>query len=420
MRSNEWCDTLGDPVELFFISDSTRPSIAFMEASIRFLMPLDVVEVSHMAIGVPASGSESPSAPGGWYPDPSGRHDVRYWATDAWTREVLDGENWRVDRRSLPQEPPDVAMGKRVTSFHRDLRLVALAILGWIWPVGGVSAMAAGTIFLTPELNPILVTVGVGFATVVAWAAYQILVLLLPCTMTVFLNGFVYRRLGHRYQAHWDDVDLYHEATLPFGDRDMPDKSPPMRLKRLRLADGRTMKIPALLESAGKVILAESSARIGPRLKATLAGGKHLQFGRTSVGPDGFHMDSSRLLPWSDIRWIRVSFGRLGVGGGSRKVTWAPVRQIANAADVFFLIEDHLPQNASQRHTFGFSWQFLSAVTAAQLADQQSRSLRRYHPPPNWPAPPGWKPPRLWRPHSSLPPPPPGWSRSGRVQRKAG
>jgi putative membrane protein len=35
--------------------------------------------------------------PSGWYPDPSGRHDLRYWRVGAWTEHVSDGSVTTVD-----------------------------------------------------------------------------------------------------------------------------------------------------------------------------------------------------------------------------------------------------------------------------------------------------------------------------------
>ena len=34
-----------------------------------------------------------PSVPPGWLPDPSGRHQLRYWDGSAWTANVSDGGN---------------------------------------------------------------------------------------------------------------------------------------------------------------------------------------------------------------------------------------------------------------------------------------------------------------------------------------
>jgi putative membrane protein len=37
--------------------------------------------------------------PSGWYPDPSGRHDLRYWRAGAWTEHISDGGVTTVDGR---------------------------------------------------------------------------------------------------------------------------------------------------------------------------------------------------------------------------------------------------------------------------------------------------------------------------------
>ena len=47
------------------------------------------------AIGVrgmvnPASGGGAVAQPAGWHPDPSGRHEMRYWNGSGWTDDVSD------------------------------------------------------------------------------------------------------------------------------------------------------------------------------------------------------------------------------------------------------------------------------------------------------------------------------------------
>jgi hypothetical protein len=37
------------------------------------------------------SGSETEAAAGGWQPDPTGRHQLRYWSGSAWTDDVSNG-----------------------------------------------------------------------------------------------------------------------------------------------------------------------------------------------------------------------------------------------------------------------------------------------------------------------------------------
>jgi hypothetical protein len=36
-------------------------------------------------------GSDGHGIPSGWYPDPSGRHEQRYWHDGRWTEQVSDG-----------------------------------------------------------------------------------------------------------------------------------------------------------------------------------------------------------------------------------------------------------------------------------------------------------------------------------------
>jgi hypothetical protein len=41
---------------------------------------------------------EAGAAPAGWYADPSGRHQMRYWDERQWTEHVGDGGATAVDR----------------------------------------------------------------------------------------------------------------------------------------------------------------------------------------------------------------------------------------------------------------------------------------------------------------------------------
>jgi hypothetical protein len=40
------------------------------------------------AAATPAATASVPSTPAGWYPDPSGRYEMRYWDGDKWTEHV--------------------------------------------------------------------------------------------------------------------------------------------------------------------------------------------------------------------------------------------------------------------------------------------------------------------------------------------
>lgn len=44
-------------------------------------------------------------APAGWHPDPSGRHDHRYWDGTTWTEHVADGGRRGIDWQDLPPRP---------------------------------------------------------------------------------------------------------------------------------------------------------------------------------------------------------------------------------------------------------------------------------------------------------------------------
>lgn len=48
---------------------------------------------------------ETPPPPAGWYPDPSGRHEQRYWSGALWTKQVADGGQSSVDPHGVSGIP---------------------------------------------------------------------------------------------------------------------------------------------------------------------------------------------------------------------------------------------------------------------------------------------------------------------------
>jgi hypothetical protein len=54
------------------------------------------VEREHQKSAV-ASGTTAP--PAGWFPDPAGRHELRYWDGTSWTDHVRDSDVAGVDPR---------------------------------------------------------------------------------------------------------------------------------------------------------------------------------------------------------------------------------------------------------------------------------------------------------------------------------
>lgn len=112
------------------------------------------------------------SAPAGWYPDPEGRPDERYWTGTAWTSEFRAPQ--------APPLPPPVVSGNSVStpgdvspksrlatllfaiflggigvhSFFVGkvgigiaqiaITVVSLGTLGWIWPLIDVILIAVG------------------------------------------------------------------------------------------------------------------------------------------------------------------------------------------------------------------------------------------------------------------------------------
>jgi hypothetical protein len=116
------------------------------------------------------SGSETQSAAGGWQPDPTGRHQLRYWSGTAWTDDVSDGGV--TGRDALSSGPP--AASQPMAAGGRGqvgtpcapgkvilLTIVTLGIYGIIWlyrqqeemkryngnGIGGVLAVVIALVF---------------------------------------------------------------------------------------------------------------------------------------------------------------------------------------------------------------------------------------------------------------------------------
>jgi hypothetical protein len=89
---------------------------------------------------------ESRATPPGWYADPQGRFEYRYFNGVKWTSDVaVDGKRYIdaiVDRRSPQRSSPRGPRGMAITSFVTGL---AGVVLGWVPFIFAVAACAAIT-----------------------------------------------------------------------------------------------------------------------------------------------------------------------------------------------------------------------------------------------------------------------------------
>jgi hypothetical protein len=52
------------------------------------------------------AGGSAAGPPSGWYPDPAGRHELRYWHDGRWSEQVSDGGRRHADRpEAVPTQP---------------------------------------------------------------------------------------------------------------------------------------------------------------------------------------------------------------------------------------------------------------------------------------------------------------------------
>jgi hypothetical protein len=86
----------------------------------------------------------------GWFPDPAGRHDVRYWDGSRWTAEVSDGSDQAVDSEVLDLWAPP---GSALKFANRSLLIVCLgmpvatvALVVWTLAIG-TTTFDAGSVY---------------------------------------------------------------------------------------------------------------------------------------------------------------------------------------------------------------------------------------------------------------------------------
>jgi hypothetical protein len=99
-----------------------------------------------------------PMVPAGWYTDPAGRHEYRYWDGTGWKPEVSDGGITAVDPLGSPPPPQRPAEPSPVT----DSAAPAVARRGrrkWAVPVAAIAAAAvlgliAGLVIWAPWKSP--------------------------------------------------------------------------------------------------------------------------------------------------------------------------------------------------------------------------------------------------------------------------
>ncbi len=75
---------------------------------------------------------------GTWHPDPTGRHEARYWDGEVWTTWVSDGGRTSEDDVAWPEPPEEAGLGLR-SGYLRYFRQG-----GGPWPIVDLSGAQAG------------------------------------------------------------------------------------------------------------------------------------------------------------------------------------------------------------------------------------------------------------------------------------
>ncbi|MDQ1403826.1 MAG: hypothetical protein QOG03_2142 [Actinomycetota bacterium] len=91
-------------------------------------------------------------SPGGWHPDPGGRHELRYWDGTRWTDHVSDGGVQSTDALGPPPPPPSFTAGPSAIAGNDPARVQhQVAKRAGIDP-SSVAFEGGGTVFTEPIL----------------------------------------------------------------------------------------------------------------------------------------------------------------------------------------------------------------------------------------------------------------------------
>jgi hypothetical protein len=84
---------------LSFVAVGAVLGLVFRDAG-NALLSASAVAIASLSVNWWRSRHRPPPRPradAAWYPDPSGRHEHRYWDGDHWTDRVLDGSEQSID-----------------------------------------------------------------------------------------------------------------------------------------------------------------------------------------------------------------------------------------------------------------------------------------------------------------------------------
>ncbi|RMI43495.1 hypothetical protein EBO15_16235 [Actinomadura harenae] len=135
----------------------------------------------------------------------------------------------------------------------------------------------------------------------------------------LFGGGLVYAGTGRAVAYRWDDLSAVTVAGVRSGQRGRT------RWRFTVTAEGgRDLPMDDRLPDVrrlGDVVVAEVTARVVPRLAATVRSGGTARLGAFEIGPDGIAKDD-RLVPWPAIRDVSMANGlvRVDAAGGVQEL----------------------------------------------------------------------------------------------------
>lgn len=205
---------------------------------------------------------------------------------------------------------------------------VGLPVVGLGMVVGGIALMAIESL---PGFSGLLAAMGVIFLAVGGYQFFSALISP-PRHIWVFDGGITYQRGNSQEEIRWEDMEAiyqhistYHLGVIPLVRQ---------HSYTLHMSDGREITFNRDIqnvEALGQMLNRKLTDQQFPEALETLREGGTLTFGPVRVNGHGLQ-NGGDLLPWEEIRHIRLINGQIQIKEAGRTFTWkgVPASKIPN------------------------------------------------------------------------------------------
>jgi hypothetical protein len=230
---------------------------------------------------------------------------------------------------SIPAEA--ISFGNPRAEFSTQGALanyVGLPVVGLGMIVGGIALMAIDAL---PGFSGLLAAMGIIILSV---GGYQFFSALLspPQRVWIFDSGMIVQKGEHHEEIRWEAMQAIYQNIYTYRLSIIPIVK--QRTYTLEMKDGRTITLNRHIqdiESLGKMLHNRLTDQQFPAALETLREGGTLTFGPIRVNGHGLQ-NGGDLLPWEEIRHVRLVNGQIQIKEAARTFTWkgVPASKIPN------------------------------------------------------------------------------------------